>query len=104
MLAAANLTVPVRRLRIVSPGGREVATTLARPDVVVPREVFDARLVDAAVRRGAVLQRRTVRRLERRPDGVVLDGDKPLIELNLGGDVMTKVALLQRQNAGDIGR
>ena len=67
--------VPVRRLRIVSPGGREVATTLARPDFVVPREVFDARLVDAAVRRGAVLERRTVRRLEVRPDGVVLDGE-----------------------------
>jgi flavin-dependent dehydrogenase len=41
----------------------------------VPREVFDARLVEAAVRRGAVLQRRTVRRLEVRPDGVVLDGE-----------------------------
>jgi flavin-dependent dehydrogenase len=67
--------VPVRRLRIVSPGGVEVATTLARPDVVVPREVFDARLVEAAVRRGAVLARRTVRRLDVRPDGVVLDGE-----------------------------
>ena len=67
--------VPVRRLRIVSPGGGQVATTLARPDHVVPRTVFDARLVEAAVRRGAVLQRRTVRRLAVRPDGVVLDGD-----------------------------
>ncbi len=67
--------VPVRRLRIVSPGGVEVATTLARPDFVVPREVFDARLVEAAVRRGAVLERRTVRRLEVRSDGVVLDGE-----------------------------
>ena len=66
--------VPVRRLRIVSPGGAEVATTLARPDHVVPRTLFDARLVEAAVRRGAVLQRRTVRRLEARADGVVLDG------------------------------
>ena len=67
--------VPVRRLRIVSPGGVEVVTTLARPDFVVPREVFDARLVAAAVGRGAVLERRTVRRLEVRPDGVVLDGE-----------------------------
>jgi geranylgeranyl reductase family protein len=67
--------VPVRRLRIVSPGGVEVATTLARPDFVVPREVFDARLVQAAVRRGAVLERRTVRRVEVRTDGVVLDGE-----------------------------
>ena len=67
--------VPVRRLRIVSPGGTEVVTELHRPDFVVPREVFDARLVEAAVRRGAVLRRRTVRRLEVRPDGVVLDGE-----------------------------
>jgi geranylgeranyl reductase family protein len=67
--------VPVRRLRIVSPGGAEVATTLARPDHVVPRTLFDARLVEAAVRRGAVLRRRTVRRLEVRPDRVVLDGE-----------------------------
>ena len=67
--------VPVRRLRLVSPGGRQVATTLARPDHVVPRTLFDARLVDAAVRRGAVLQRRTVRRVELRPDAVVLDGE-----------------------------
>ena len=67
--------VPVRRLRITSPGGLEVATTLARPDHVVPRTLFDARLVEAAVRRGAVLDRRTVRRLEVRRDGVVLDGE-----------------------------
>lgn len=67
--------VPVRRLRIVSPGGESVTTRLARPDVVVPRTVLDARLVDAAVRRGAVLHRRTVRRLEVRPDRVVLDQD-----------------------------
>jgi menaquinone-9 beta-reductase len=67
--------VPVRRLRITSPGGVEVATTLHRPDHVVPRTLFDARLVDAAVRRGAVLERRTVRRLDVGPDGVVLDGE-----------------------------
>ena len=67
--------VPVRRLRLVSPGGVEVTTVLARPDVVVPRTLFDARLVDAAVARGAVLGRRTVRRVEARRDGVVLDGE-----------------------------
>ena len=37
--------------------------------------MFDARLVEAAVARGAVLRRQTVRRLQVRPDGVVLDGD-----------------------------
>ncbi len=67
--------VPVRRLRIVSPGGEEVVSTLRRPDHVVPRTLLDARLVEAAVRRGAVLQRRMVRRLEVRSDRVVLDGE-----------------------------
>jgi geranylgeranyl reductase family protein len=66
--------VPVRRLRLVSPGGAQVDTVLQRPDHVVPRTVFDARLVEAAVRAGAVLERRTVRRLEVRSDRVVLDG------------------------------
>ena len=56
--------VPVHRLRIQSPNGTVVANRLDRPDYVVPRTVFDARLVDAAVARGAVLQRHTVRRLE----------------------------------------
>ena len=66
--------VPVRRLRLVAPGGAQVDTVLQRPDHVVPRTVFDARLVEAAVRAGAVLERRTVRRLEVRSDRVVLDG------------------------------
>jgi geranylgeranyl reductase family protein len=67
--------VPVRRLRLVSPGGNEAATVLRRPDVVVPRTVLDARLVEAAVARGAELGRRTVRRLEQRPGSVVLDDE-----------------------------
>ena len=67
--------VPVHRLRIQSPNGTVVANRLDRPDHVVPRTVFDARLVDAAVARGAVLQRHTVRRLEVRSDRVVLDGE-----------------------------
>jgi geranylgeranyl reductase family protein len=66
--------VPVRRLRLVSPRGTEAATVLQRPDYVVPRTVFDARLVAAAVARGAELRRHTVRQLEVRADRVVLDG------------------------------
>jgi geranylgeranyl reductase family protein len=66
--------VPVRRLRLVSPSGAQVETVLQRPDHVVPRTVFDARLVEAAVRAGAVLERQTVRRVEVRGDHVVLDG------------------------------
>lgn len=67
--------VPVSRLRLQAPDGTVVASRLERPDHVVPRTVLDARLVQAAVARGAVLQRRTVRRVEVRPDRVVLDGE-----------------------------
>jgi menaquinone-9 beta-reductase len=77
LLGAGDLLadrVPVRRLRIVSPGGAEVASTLRRPDVVVPRTVLDARLVEAAVARGAVLERRTIRRVSPQGDHVVLSG------------------------------
>ncbi len=66
--------VPVRRLRLRSPGGQEVAATLQRPDVVIPRTLLDARLVAEAVRAGATLVRHQVRRLEVTADGVVLDG------------------------------
>lgn len=65
--------VPVRHLRLVSPRGTEVSTVLERPDYVVPRTVFDAGLVEAAVARGAELVRHTVRQLEVRADRVVLD-------------------------------
>ena len=67
--------VPVHRLRIAGPDGTVAARRLPRPDHVVPRELFDARLVDAAVAAGAVLERRRVKRLDVRPDCVVLDGD-----------------------------
>lgn len=66
--------VPIRRLRVRAPDGREVVTRLRRPDHVVPRTLLDARLVAAAVARGAVLQRHAVRRVEVRQDRVVLDG------------------------------
>jgi flavin-dependent dehydrogenase len=64
---------PVHLLRLRSARGTEVARRLHRPDYVVPRELFDARLVGRAVERGAVLERHTVRRLEVGPDHVVLD-------------------------------
>ena len=48
---------------------------MARPARVVPRAVFDARLVAAACAAGAVLRRHTVRSVDVRPDRVVLDGD-----------------------------
>jgi flavin-dependent dehydrogenase len=48
---------------------------MRRPARVIPRQVLDARLVEAAVARGAELRRHTVRRVEVLPDRVVLDGD-----------------------------
>jgi menaquinone-9 beta-reductase len=71
---ASRLGTPVPRLRLRSPGGRVVERTCARPNRVVPRTVFDAELVAAAVARGARLERHRVRRMEVRPDRVVLDG------------------------------
>ncbi len=67
--------VPIAHLRLTAPDGTVAARRVPRPNHVVPRELFDARLVEAAVRAGAVLERRTVRRLEQRPDRVVLDGE-----------------------------
>ncbi|MEH1015405.1 geranylgeranyl reductase family protein [Micromonospora sp. CPCC 206060] len=65
---------PVPRLRLVAPGGVQALRRLPRPAHTVPRRVFDARLVAAAVAAGAVLRRHTVRRVEQRADRVVLDG------------------------------
>jgi flavin-dependent dehydrogenase len=75
---------PVDRMRLVTPGGAAVATPSARANYVIPREVFDARLVAAACARGARLLRRRVRSIhveERRSSSgaaervVVVDGE-----------------------------
>ncbi|MBX7269147.1 geranylgeranyl reductase family protein [Micromonospora sp. Llam7] len=66
---------PVPALRLVAPDGGAVARALPRPAYTVPRKVFDARLVAAAVGAGVVLGRRAVRRVEVRADRVVLDGE-----------------------------
>lgn len=67
--------VPVRRLRLVSQRGSTATASLRRPDYVVPRTVFDARLVEPAVCRGAELRRQTVRRIDVLSDRVVIDGE-----------------------------
>src|SRR4029077_11251818 len=64
-------SVPGLRLR--SPGGQVVARRCVRPNHPIPRLVFDARLVDAAVARGAVLRRHRVRTMRVEPNRVVLD-------------------------------
>jgi menaquinone-9 beta-reductase len=70
-----HLGAEVPRLQLRSPGGRLVARTCARPNRVIPRKVFDAELVAAAVGRGAQLRRHRVRSIEVRPGHVVLDGE-----------------------------
>src|SRR5262245_328902 len=66
---------PVPALHLVGPSGAAVVRPLTRPDYTIPRTVFDARLVAAAVDAGAKLVRHTVRTIEERPDRVVLDGE-----------------------------
>ncbi len=65
---------PVDRLRVVSPGGMAVAAKASRPNHVVPRRVFDARLVAAARDRGVEVRRHRVRGLASRSGHVLLDG------------------------------
>ena len=66
---------PVHRLHLVGPRGSSVVRTMPRSTKVVPRTIFDARLVSAAVAAGAVLRRHTVRSLKQRKDCVVIDGE-----------------------------
>ncbi|GIJ25967.1 geranylgeranyl hydrogenase BchP [Micromonospora qiuiae] len=91
---------PVPALRLIAPRGGAVARVLPRPAYTVPRKVFDARLVAAAVDAGALLRRRTVRRVETRPDRVVLDGEisaRVLVGADGAGSVVRR-ALGQRAN------
>ena len=64
----------VARLRLRSPGGTTVERVMHRPAVVVPRAVFDARLLTAALASGAELRRHVVRRVAVHEDRVELDG------------------------------
>ncbi len=64
---------PVRRLALRR-GDVGTARSMARDAFVVPRAVFDERLVRHAVRAGAVLRRRRVRTVRAEADGVAVDG------------------------------
>lgn len=64
----------MRRLRLRSPGGYAVDRPMEREVHVIPRAVFDGRLVAEVTARGAVLRRHSVKAIERRDDEVVLDG------------------------------
>lgn len=67
-------TEPVSALRLVSPGGVQARRSFPRPASVVPRALFDARLVHAAREAGAVLERRRVRTVVQRDRTVLVDG------------------------------
>jgi geranylgeranyl reductase family protein len=66
---------PVANLLIDGPGTAHAHRSTARPARVIPREVFDARIVEAALDVGAELERRTVRRARLGTDGVGVDAD-----------------------------
>src|SRR3954447_12943675 len=63
---------PAPRLRLRSPGGLTGERPPRRPSHVVPREVFDARVLTAALSTGAELRRHSVRTLVVEPDRVVI--------------------------------
>ncbi len=66
---------PVTALHLVGPSGSAVRRPLHRPNYTIPRTVFDAKLVEAAVASGATLAQHTVRTIEQRSDSVILDGE-----------------------------
>lgn len=66
---------PVPMLRVGGPLGAEAGRRMARPARVIPRRVFDARLVDAALQAGAELAQRVVRRVHDRGHAVLVDDD-----------------------------
>ena len=70
---------PVDRMRLRTPGGAEVATPSTRATHVVPRMVFDARLLAAAHDRGARVVRHRVRGLR----ATEVDG-APAVDLDDG--------------------
>ncbi len=64
---------PIPALSITGPSGAYAAATLPEPVRVIPRRVFDARLVAAAVAAGATLRRHQVRELRSAADRVIID-------------------------------
>ena len=79
-------SAPITRIRLCSPGGAVAARTTVRTGFVVPRTLFDERLVHAAVAAGAVLRRHTVRSLTVDEDEVVLDdGSRAAIVIGADG-------------------
>ena len=76
---------PVDRLELGFACGPQVRGLMQRPAHVVPRAVFDARLVEAAVARGAVLRRQRVRTVTHASDCVLVDGEAARVVVGADG-------------------
>lgn len=76
--------LPVRRLRLQL-GGHQVERSMARPAWVVPREVFDARLVEAAVSAGAVLRHQRARTVVTEGAGAFVDDVRARVVVGADG-------------------
>jgi geranylgeranyl reductase family protein len=88
--------VPIPALRLEAPSGTAAAGALQAPTRVIPRTVFDARLVDAAVARGAVLRRSRVRMLTQGRDQVLVnDSDRAPVVVAADGANSTVRRLLE---------
>src|SRR5215208_833925 len=64
----------VPRLRLRSPGGTTVERAMHRPASVVPRAVFDDRLLRASLGPGSEGRQHVVRRIAVRPEHAGIDG------------------------------
>jgi geranylgeranyl reductase family protein len=78
-------TESITRLHLRSPGGATAVRPFARAAAVVPRLLFDDRLMRCALAAGAALQRHRVRTIVATPDGVVID-DKIRARTVIGAD------------------
>lgn len=94
---------PVPALSIVGPRGGQARRRMARPARVIPREVFDARLVEAAREAGVETQVRTVRGVHVSGDSVTLDDEIEagvVVGADGAGSVVRRVTQRQRPPAG----
>jgi len=65
---------PTRTLRLSSPRGRTVERSMPDEGFVIPRLVFDGRLLQVVRSRGATFRQHTVHRIQVDADAVVIDG------------------------------
>jgi menaquinone-9 beta-reductase len=90
----------VDRLELGYPGGAWLGGKVARANYVVPRVVLDARLVEAAVARGAKLLQRRVRSVCRDGDALVAAGVRAPILVGADGASSTVRAFLGPPGGG----